>query len=199
LLNRILNVIPNAVIKIDENFNPVRDENGYCIRCESGEPGLLIGLIGKKAREAYSGYANNNKESKTKIIDNVFKTGQKAFNSGDLMVVDTFGYVYFRDRIGDTFRWRGENVATIEVENVISSNLNSTEVAVYGVEIPGQEGRAGMAAICDNDNKSEDVDMDKLANILIENLPPYARPVFIRRIKALEHTGIISYIQMNLK
>jgi len=179
---------PVFIIRIDTQMNPIRDENGFCIKCGPGEKGLLIGIIGKNPVTAYNGYANNSKASETKIINNVFKKGQQAFNSGDLMMMDSLGYVYFCDRLGDTFRWRGENVSTIEVENVISRNLNSREVVVYGVEIPGQEGRAGMAAIhCE----SNEIDLKQLHDKLRVDLPNYARPVFIRFVKALEHTGTI--------
>lgn len=187
LLNRYLPILPVYVIKIDEEMNPIRDENGYCIKCEPGEKGLLIGIIGKTPTTAYSGYANNTEASNKKIIQNPFKKNQRAFNSGDLMVYDNYGYMYFCDRLGDTYRWRGENVSTIEVENVISRHLDSTECVVYGVEIPGQEGRAGMAAII-NDGKRE-LDLKKVATQLKTNMPAYAKPIFIRLVSELEHTG----------
>ncbi len=100
------------------------------------------------------------------------------------MMCDNFGYIYFCDRLGDTFRWRGENVATVEVENVISSFLNSVEVSVYGVELPGQEGKAGMASITTNS-----IDLQKLLTHLQLNLPVYARPLFIRLCKEFDYTG----------
>jgi solute carrier family 27 fatty acid transporter 1/4 len=102
------------------------------------------------------------------------------------MMYDKYGYMYFCDRLGDTYRWRGENVATIEVENVISKNLNSTECVVYGVEIPGQEGRAGMAAI---KSKETDVNLSQLSAQLKHQLPAYAKPLFVRFVSELEHTG----------
>jgi acyl-CoA synthetase (AMP-forming)/AMP-acid ligase II len=101
------------------------------------------------------------------------------------MMYDNLGYMYFCDRLGDTYRWRGENVSTIEVENVISKYCDLTEVVVYGVEIPGQEGKAGMAAIV----VKKDIDLDLLAKNLVKNLPSYARPLFIRLTSEVEHTG----------
>jgi acyl-CoA synthetase (AMP-forming)/AMP-acid ligase II len=178
--------LPYYIIKIDKDMNPVRDKRGYCIECANGERGLLVGIIGNTTKTAYVGYANNKKASEKKIIENVFKNDQKAFNTGDVMVGDALGYLYFADRLGDTYRWRGENVATIEVENALSSRLNSSEVVVYGVEVPGQEGKAGMAAIILNNT----IDMDKLAKYLINDLPAYARPIFIRLVNSLDHTGI---------
>jgi len=188
LIHKLFTVpaFPVFIIRIDQYMNPIRDENGFCIQCQPGEKGLLVGIIGNNPVTAYNGYANNQKASQTKVIENVFKKGQRAFNSGDLMMQDSLGYVYFCDRLGDTFRWRGENVATIEVENAISRRLNSREVVVYGVEVPGQEGRAGMAALsCE----PEHIDMVELVDKLKIDLPAYARPVFLRFVKTLEHTG----------
>jgi acyl-CoA synthetase (AMP-forming)/AMP-acid ligase II len=107
---------------------------------------------------------------------------------GDLVYMDWKGYVYFVDRMGDTFRWKGENVSTVEVENVISEMLDSIEVVVYGVEIPGTEGRAGMATIT-----RLDVNLDKLAQQLKQDLPSYAKPLFIRLKETVEHTGEESF------
>jgi acyl-CoA synthetase (AMP-forming)/AMP-acid ligase II len=105
------------------------------------------------------------------------------------MMYDSYGYMYFCDRLGDTYRWRGENVSTIEVENIISKHLNSREVVVYGVELPGQEGRAGMAAILDS---SDNIDINELSKNIINSLPSYSRPVFLRFAKEVEHTGMIN-------
>ncbi|RNA44931.1 long-chain fatty acid transport 4 [Brachionus plicatilis] len=187
LLTRLIkNVYPIFLIKIDEQMNPIRDQEGFCIECEVGEKGLLVGIIGNEPTKAFNGYANNPEASKKKIIENVFKTGQKAFNTGDAMVMDRFGYLYFCDRLGDTYRWRGENVSTVEVENQISRFLNSKEVVVYGVEIPGQEGRAGMVSIADSPNS---IDLQGLSKKVKEELPSYARPLFIRFTAELDHTG----------
>lgn len=114
----------------------------------------------------------------------MFKSNQNAFNTGDLVSTDWYGYVYFIDRLGDTFRWKGENVSTVEVENALSKRLNSTEVIVYGVEIPGKEGRAGMATVTDLN-----ADMKMLSESVVKDLPSYARPLFIRLSNNVEHTG----------
>ena len=110
------------------------------------------------------------------------------------MVCDAYGYMQFCDRIGDTYRWKGENIATVEVENVISKNVDSAECAVYGVEIPGQEGKAGMAAIKINTSNGYikngiDIDLKTLSTKLKTELPAYANPIFIRLVEDLEHTG----------
>lgn len=184
LINKFVKVLSVYIIKIDDEMRPIRDERGFCIECKPGEKGLLIGLIGTTAKTAYNGYANNKQASNGKIIEDVFKSGQRAFNSGDVMICDAYGYLYFCDRLGDTFRWRGENVATVEVENCISGHLNSAEVNVYGVQVPGQEGRAGMAALM-----RQDVDVDALAVHLKANLPSYAKPLFLRLSKEFDYTG----------
>ena len=99
-------------------------------------------------------------------------------------MMDEHGWIYFCDRLGETYRWKGENVATVEVENVISDKLKSTEVSVVGVEIPGQEGKAGMAIIVD-----DSLDVKDLNNNIKNDLTSYAKPLFIRLVKEVEHTG----------
>jgi solute carrier family 27 (fatty acid transporter), member 1/4 len=183
-INRIFKIMPYYIIKIDSDQKPIRDKNGHFICCEDGENGLMISMINnKQTKTQFNGYANTPNETNKKILVDVFKTGQKAFNTGDILMRDKYGWIYFIDRVGDTFRWRGENCSTIEVENIISSNLNGLEVSVYGVQVPGQEGRAGMATIT-----SVDVDMDELGEHLKKDLTNYARPIFIRLNKAIEHT-----------
>ena len=114
------------MIKIDKQLNPLRDEDGFCVECMPNEVGLIVGeIIAKSTKNEYSGYANSDEASNKKIIKNLFKPYQNAFNSGDLVRMDNHGWIYFIDRVGDTFRWRGENVSTVEVENVISSRINS--------------------------------------------------------------------------
>jgi solute carrier family 27 fatty acid transporter 1/4 len=186
LLNKIIPVFPLYVIKIDTKMNPIRDSRGFCVKCEPGEKGLLVGIIGNNPVTAYNGYANNSQASRTKVLENVFRKGQSGFNSGDLMTTDSLGYMYFCDRLGDTYRWRGENVSTIEVENVISRNLDSREVVVYGVEVPGQEGKAGMAAV---NCQPKEVDLSVLGTKLKTDLPNYAKPIFIRFVQDVDHTG----------
>lgn len=100
--------------------------------------------------------------------------------------MDECGYLYFRDRTGDTFRWKGENVSTTEVEAVLHKAVGMNDATVYGVEIPNIEGRAGMAAIAD---ENENVDLEQLQHALKEKLPAYARPVFLRLCKEVDRTG----------
>ena len=129
----------------------------------------------------------NSRETSKKIGHNIFKQGDSYFLTGDLLVTDEYGYVYFVDRIGDTFRWQGENVSTAEVEAMMSKLLGLRDVVVYGVRVPGTEGRAGMAAIVDPDNAG--IDLSALIQGLKEQLPRYARPIFLRIVDSVTVTG----------
>jgi solute carrier family 27 (fatty acid transporter), member 1/4 len=102
------------------------------------------------------------------------------------LFMDDRGYLYFRDRTGDTFRWKGENVSTMEIEAVLHKAIRMNDATVYGVEIPNLEGRAGMAAIAD---ENENVDLIRVQSVLKEKLPIYARPVFLRLCKEVDKTG----------
>ncbi|KAJ4435704.1 hypothetical protein ANN_18320 [Periplaneta americana] len=139
----------------------------------------------KKAISNFSGYADRAATEK-KIVYDVFTRGDQVFNSGDILVMDEFGYFYFKDRTGDTFRWRGENVATSEVEAVVSNVAGLKDAVVYGVEVPNVEGRAGMAAVLDTDGT---LNLVSLARGVQDHLPSYARPLFIRVLLELEMTG----------
>ncbi|XP_023713296.2 long-chain fatty acid transport protein 4-like, partial [Cryptotermes secundus] len=129
-------LLPVDLIRVDPDTNiPIRDKRGLCIRCDTGEPGMLVGLISSSnAIRDFHGYVDK-KASSRKILHNVFKMGDKAFLTGDLLVMDEYGYIYFKDRTGDTFRWKGENVSTAEVESVIINVIGLKDVAVYGVQV----------------------------------------------------------------
>src|SRR4051794_28144478 len=141
---------PTEIVRFDvEKEQPVRDEAGLCIRCSPNEPGEMIGKILKdpsKPGSRFEGYANS-AETEKKIMRNVFEAGDAWFRTGDLMRRDENGYFYFVDRIGDTYRWKGENVATSEVSVALTSFPGVKEANVYGVSVGGREGRAGMAAL----------------------------------------------------
>ncbi|KAK4297268.1 hypothetical protein Pmani_030309 [Petrolisthes manimaculis] len=180
-------VYPVALIKVDEETKQVvRDENGLCLRCKPGEAGEFIGKIVKNdpVRD-FHGYADKTASSK-KVVRDVFAKGDSAFLSGDILVMDDEGYLFFKDRTGDTFRWKGENVSTGEVEGVVSRCAGHKDVVVYGVEVPGAEGRAGMAAIIDD---AGTLDLEQLYSSMTRSLPSYARPLFLRTVKQLEMTG----------
>lgn len=180
-------VYPATLIRIDENTHkPIRDRNGLCVIARPGEVGEFVGKINENdPTRAFDGYANKD-ATKKKIIENVFRKGDRAFASGDLLTIDILGYLYFKDRCGDTYRWKGENVSTMEVEAIISTNLRLADCIVYGVDVPGCEGKAGMAAILDKD---QGIDLDDLLCKLRQCLPGFMIPVFIRLVDFLEITA----------
>lgn len=186
---------PISLIRVDEDTREViRGPDGLCILAQPGEPGELVGKIkvGDPVRD-FHGYADES-ATKKKIVRDVFRKGDCAFLSGDILVMDDYGNFYFRDRSGDTFRWKGENVSTTEVEASISNVVNLADVCVYGVEIPGTEGKAGMAAIA-----NPSVDLKKLNRSLQETLPAYARPVFIKLVESVVVTGTAKFQKTSLK
>jgi fatty-acyl-CoA synthase len=170
---------PTKIVRFDmDRQEPVRDERGFCIECKVDEPGEVIGKIMKDASrpgQRFEGYANE-AETDKKILRNVFKKGDAWFRTGDLMRRDRNDFFYFIDRIGDTFRWKGENVSTTEVERAVGAFDGILEANVYGVSVPGRDGRAGMAAIVARDN----LNLTGLRDDLAHQLPEYARPVFLR-------------------
>ena len=171
----IENRFPMALVRFDvEKEQPVRNAEGFCIDCAPDEVGEAIGKIvndPEKPSGRFEGYARK-EESEQKILRDVFERGDAWFRTGDLMRKDADGYFYFVDRIGDTFRWKGENVSTTEVAEAINTFDGITDANVYGVHVPGYDGRAGMAAIvCEHD-----CNLHALYAHLQQQLPDYARP-----------------------
>ncbi|XP_069030434.1 long-chain fatty acid transport protein 2-like [Embiotoca jacksoni] len=186
---------PYAFIRYDtEKEEPVRDSRGFCIEVPKGETGLFVGKIG--AQTPFSGYAKNKQQTEKKKLRDVFEKGDLYFNSGDLLRVDNEGFIYFQDRIGDTFRWKGENVATTEVADHLITVDFIEEANVYGVKVPGHEGRIGMAAL----KLKENMDFDSKAAYqhVKHYLPSYARPRFIRIQDALAVTGTFKQMKVKL-
>jgi fatty-acyl-CoA synthase len=170
---------PTALVRFDvEKGEPLRDPAGFCIPAGPHEIGEAIGKIihdPERPSGRFEGYSSVT-ENEKKILRDVFEKGDAWFRTGDLMTKDEQGYFYFVDRIGDTFRWKGENVSTTEVAETINLVPGVKETNVYGVPIPGNDGRAGMAAlVCDGG-----CDLAALRARLVERLPDYARPVFLR-------------------
>jgi fatty-acyl-CoA synthase len=141
----------------------------------------------------FEGYTSDDASEK-KILRNVFEPGDAWFRTGDLMRKDAHGYFYFVDRIGDTFRWKGENVATSEVSAAISGFPGIKEANVYGVRIPGADGRAGMATIV----AADDLDLAGFRAHLVDRLPDYAQPVFLRIRDDLEVTATFKHTKNTL-
>ena len=176
-----------------ESELPDRGMNGLCIECKPGEVGEAIGHIGHDARHAYSGYADK-AASQKKVLSDVFKKGDQWFRTGDLMRQDKEGYLYFVDRIGDTFRWKGENVSTSEVAEYAASAPGVEEAIIYGVQVPNADGKAGMAAII----AREGFDIAAFKSHMDAHLPVYARPRFLRLLQHVETTGTFKYKKMDL-
>jgi fatty-acyl-CoA synthase len=176
-----------ALVKLDaDTGEPERGADGFCVRCAAGEPGEAIGKIANDASGGgrFEGYTDTDASAR-KVLRDVFAAGDGWYRTGDLMRKDRAGYFYFVDRIGDTFRWKGENVSTTEVEAAIATCPGVAEVVVYGVAIPATDGRAGMAAIVIRDG----FDIAGLHDHLAERLPDYARPMFLRILSEIAVTG----------
>ena len=176
-----------------DSEQPVRLPNGFCQEARIGEIGEAIGAIGDDIRHDFSGYADK-AASEKKILTDVFVRGDRWFRTGDLMRQDAEGYFYFVDRIGDTFRWKGENVSTAEVEQRLTDAPGVKEVIAYGVPVPGAEGKAGMVTVI-SDGKFVAKDFGAY---VAEQLPPYAQPVFVRIARSLETTGTFKYRKIDL-
>ncbi|WP_180134479.1 long-chain-acyl-CoA synthetase [Acinetobacter sp. YH12070] len=189
---------PYAIIQFDKEKNEaVHDAKGRCIKVKKGEVGLLIGKITR--RSPFDGYTDTEK-NKSVIMKDVFKHGDSYFNTGDLVRDIGFRHAQFVDRLGDTFRWKGENVSTTEVENMVSEYDKIAEAVVYGVEIPDTNGRAGMAAITLTDGTElNEQDCSEMVLQFKKCLPAYAVPVFLRVQKKVETTGTFKYQKNKLK
>ncbi|MCC2638674.1 MAG: AMP-dependent synthetase and ligase [Moraxellaceae bacterium] len=184
--------LPYAVVAWDaERETPSRDIQGRLRRVAPGEVGLLIGKV--TSRNGFEGYTDASKNAACLLTD-VFEKGDCYFNTGDLVRDIGFRHAQFVDRTGDTFRWKGENVSTAEVENVIAG-LPGLHAVVYGVEVPGTNGRAGMAAIA----SEGELDLVALYAHLQRELPPYAVPLFIRECGHLATTATFKPQKHGLK
>ncbi len=176
----------------------VRGADGRCVRARTGESGELIGRIseGRTAAGRFEGYTSREATEK-KVLRDVFREGDAWFRSGDLLRRDARGFYFFVDRIGDTFRWKGENVSTQEVAEALSCDPAVKLAAVYGVEVPGCEGRAGMAALVLEDGAQ--LDGEELHARLSQALPSYARPAFLRVRSQAELTGTFKVRKVELQ
>ncbi|MDR3510319.1 MAG: long-chain-acyl-CoA synthetase [Caulobacteraceae bacterium] len=177
-----------------ETEAPVRGTDGLCQATAPGEVGECIGQIrAGDARAEYSGYADK-AASEKKILRDVFAKGDAWFATGDLMRQDDEGYFYFVDRVGDTFRWKGENVSTSEVAEQLSVLPEVKEATVYGVRVGDLDGRAGMASLV----VGPAFDIAGFAAEVDARLAPYARPIFVRLQPEIETTGTFKYRKMDL-
>jgi fatty-acyl-CoA synthase len=188
---------PTKLVKFDiESEQPVRNAQGLCIACAPNEVGEAVGKILKDASRPgarFEGYASQ-AETERKVLRDVFEKGDAWFRTGDLMRQDENGYFYFVDRIGDTFRWKGENVATSEVSETITAFPGVKQANAYGVAIAGREGRAGMAALV----VEPGFDFAAFRAYLAAHLPEYARPVFLRLLPELDVTATFKQKKFDL-
>jgi citronellyl-CoA synthetase len=183
------------IVKIDEDRDKFfKDDKNNYIRCKPGETGMMIVKINPDSN--FLGYKDQNK-TKKKVLRNVFEQDDAYFNTGDLVTFHENNWVSFADRYGDTYRWKGENVSTLEVESIINSFAKVEMSTVYGVEIPNSDGKAGMASI--KLYEDQKLDLSEFTQFLFKNLPKYAIPIFIRLKEALEFTGTHKLRKVNLK
>jgi fatty-acyl-CoA synthase len=186
---------PVAFVEYDpETGDPLRDDKGRVRKVPSGEPGLLLSKVSNF--QPFDGYTDS-QASEKKLVRNAFRDGDVWFNTGDLMRSQGFGHAAFTDRLGDTFRWKGENVATTQVEAAVAHDPNVEECTVFGVEVQGAGGRAGMAAI--QLKEGTDFDGKALAKAVYELLPGYAVPLFVRIVESLEYTSTFKSMKVDLR
>jgi fatty-acyl-CoA synthase len=187
---------PALVVFDSETGEPARDQQGFCIPCAPNQPGEALGKVMNDPANAGSRFEGYTTEEATekRILRDVFEPGDAWVRSGDLMRKDDKGYFYFVDRIGDTFRRKGENVSTTEVSQALCAFPGVSEANVYGVAVPNTEGRVGMAALVAEEN----LDLAGLRKHLGLCLPAYARPVFLRIRSAFDVTGTFKYSKTEL-
>ena len=188
---------PATLMRVDPGLGePMRNEEGFCIRCAANETGEAIGRIFEDPSNAgnrFEGYSSD-EASRSKILHNVFDPGDAWFRTGDLMRRDEQGYFYFVDRISETFRWKGENVATAEVEAVCCAFSGIAQAAVYGVSVPGTDGKAGMAALVIRNR----FDLEAFRTHLRAHLPGYAHPIFLRVCTEMQTTATFKFARTSL-
>jgi fatty-acyl-CoA synthase len=192
----LAHTFPIALIRLDEAGEPVRDGVGFCQPCDVDEVGEAIGRIEQGSQVAarrFEGYTDPAATSR-KVLHDVFTPGDRWFRTGDLMRRDTLGFFYFVDRLGFSFRWKGENVSATEVASVIMECAGVVDAVVYGVAVEGAEGRAGMAAVVGDDAFS----LDALGGHVASALPPFARPLFIRLCRSIPNTPTFKLKQKDL-
>ncbi len=178
-----------------DSGEPLRGSDGFMRKMQTGAQGLLLARIDEKS--PFDGYTDPDKNRQV-IFADVFKKGDRYFNTGDLLRSIGFGHAQFVDRLGDTYRWKGENVSTTEVENVLLQHPQIAEVVAYGVEIENTNGRAGMVAITPSESLAA-LDMRELLQFAHGRLPHYAVPLFLRIKVKMETTGTFKYQKVQLK
>jgi fatty-acyl-CoA synthase len=188
-------LFPLAYVEYDPDTGaPLRDEGGRVRRVPAGQPGLVLSPVNKLS--PFDGYTDQASTEK-KLVRNAFRDGDVWFNTGDVLNPQGMGHAAFVDRLGDTFRWKGENVATTQVEAALASDHAIEECTVYGVEVPDTGGRAGMAAVKLRDGA--EFDGKSVAAAVYGQLPAYALPLFVRVVESLEHTSTFKSRKVELR
>lgn len=185
-----------TLVRMDPNDDSViyRNSKGFCEVAPVGEPGEMLMRIffPKKPETSFQGYLGNAKETKSKVVRDVFRRGDAWYRCGDLLKADEYGLWYFLDRMGDTFRWKSENVSTTEVEDQLTASNKEqyAQVLVVGIKVPKYEGRAGFAVIKLTDNSLDITAKTKLLNDSLSrlNLPSYAMPLFVKFVDEIKMT-----------
>jgi fatty-acyl-CoA synthase len=186
---------PVAFVEYDaETGEPVRDSTGRVHKVRGGKPGLLLSKV--TSIQPFDGYTDAEATEK-KLVRNAFRNGDVWFNTGDLMRPQGWRHAVFADRLGDTFRWKGENVATTDVEAALLADPNIEAATVFGVQVPGTDGRAGMTAVVLHEGKQ--FDGTSLAKTVYERLPGYAAPLFVRVVDSLEQTSTFKSMKGDLR
>ncbi len=192
----VISIRIGEVVQYDvENEEILKGADGKPIFCKTGETGLLICYINPRA--PFAGYVNNPTATEAKILRNVFKEGDTFFDTGDLVKLHEKDFVSFVDRLGDTFRWKGENVATNEVADILNQFGHIEDSNVYGVTVEGMEGRCGMVAL--KPLEGGEIDWNEFAKYVIKNLPVYARPYFVRIRAEVDATNSFKQIKIALQ
>lgn len=187
--------MPLAYVEYDPDTGaPLRGDDGRVRRVPAGEPGLLLSPVNRL--QPFDGYTDP-ESSEKKLVRNAFREGDCWFNTGDVMSPQGMGHAAFVDRLGDTFRWKGENVATTQVEAALASDESVEDCTVFGVEVPRTGGRAGMAAVKLRDGA--EFDGQSLARAVYEQLPGYALPLFVRVVDSIEQTTTFKSRKVELR
>lgn len=182
-----------SILRCDLTSGEVlRNAEGFCEKVADGETGLLVAQI--STTTPFDGYADK-KATEKKILHDVFAKGDRSFNSGDLITLHENSWISFADRVGDTFRWKGENVSTNEVAEVLNEAPGVLESNVYGVLVPGADGRAGMASL----NCREDFSLEEFTRFVIAKLPGYQRPYFLRLQQDMRITGTFKHQKVDYR
>lgn len=192
-LTRLIVKRQTAIVAVDwTTESPLRDpqKHNFCQRVKTDEPGeLLFKLDPANTHSKFQGYFNNESATDGKILRDVFAKRDTYCRSGDVVRWDSEGRWWFCDRIGDTFRWKSENVSTAEVSGVLGTHPNIHEANVYGVEIPNHDGRAGCAAVLFDTEEVGERLLESVAKHAVGNLPKYAVPIFLRVVREHKTTG----------